>query len=105
MKKTTPTLTRTDKARIKKLGTNWQIDEKGKKLTATFDFNTYLDAFMFITRVIVHSEVAGHHPELHLTHDNVKVILSTSDVKAVTALDIDLAERINNILSTNSRRR
>ncbi len=108
MKKSTPkppSLSRNDKSRIKKLGALWQLDEKGKKLTATFNFPNYLDAFMFVTRVSVHAEVLQHHPELHLTHGMVKVILTTSDVKAVTSLDIDLAERINHILSTASRRR
>ena len=107
MKKTTPkvSLSRSDRSRIKKLGPAWQLDEKGKRLTATFDFPNYLDAFMFVTRVSVHAEVLQHHPELHLTHGQVKVILTTTEVKAVTSLDIDLAERIMNILSTATRRR
>jgi 4a-hydroxytetrahydrobiopterin dehydratase len=97
----TPTLTKVEQKRIKQLGAAWKLDEAGKKLTATFDFDRYLDGFMFATRVSVHAEVLNHHPELCITPHQVKVILTTHSAKGVTALDIELAERINTLLSTH----
>lgn len=93
-------LGRAEQKRIKALGTIWKLDEAGKKLTATFDFQRYLDGFMFATRVSVYAEVMNHHPELCITPRQVKVILTTHSAKGVTVLDIELAERINTLLST-----
>jgi 4a-hydroxytetrahydrobiopterin dehydratase len=95
-----PTLTKSELKRIGRLGTVWKLDDGQKKLTASFDFDRYLDGFMFATRVSVHAEVLNHHPELCITPTEVKVILTTHSAKGVTDLDIELAERINTLLST-----
>lgn len=95
-----PSLTKGEQKRIKDLGTVWKLDESGRRLTATFDFPRYLDGFMFATRVSVYAEVLNHHPELCITPSQVKVILTTHSAKSVTVLDIELAERINTLLST-----
>lgn len=96
----TPTLSKPEQKRIKQLGTAWKLDDNHKKLIATFDFDRYLDGFMFATRVSVHAEVLNHHPELCITPTQVKVILTTHSARTVTELDIELAERINTLLST-----
>ncbi len=95
-----PTLTKGELKRIKALGTHWELDDKQRKLIGTFAFGRYLDGFMFATRISVHAEVLNHHPELCITPGEVRVTLTTHDTKAVTEKDIELAERINQIIST-----
>ncbi|MFM2423797.1 MAG: hypothetical protein RLZZ70_184 [Candidatus Parcubacteria bacterium] len=95
-------LTKVQLRRIATLGTVWQLDDKHKKLVATFDFDRYLDGFMFATKVFVHAEVMNHHPEVCITESSVKVTLTTHDTKGVSDLDIALAERINQLLSPRS---
>ncbi len=101
-KEAKPTLSRVLQKRIKGLGDAWQLDEKQKKLTPTYSFPRYLDGFMFATRISVHAEVLDHHPELCISYNKVKIILMTHDAGCVTDLDIDLAERINQIISTRN---
>ncbi len=92
-------LTKVQLKRIAALGAVWQLDDKHKKLVATFNFERYLDGFMFATRIFVYAEVMNHHPELCITRTSVKAILTTHDTKGVSELDIVLAERINQLLS------
>lgn len=93
-------LSRTMLRRIKQLGEPWVLDDKERHLTGVFHFSRYLDGFMFATRIAVHAEVIGHHPELCITPRTVTVTLTTDSQKQVTELDIDLAERINRVIST-----
>jgi 4a-hydroxytetrahydrobiopterin dehydratase len=93
-------LTKGEQKRIKALGAPWQLNDSSRILTASFAFPRYLDGFMFATRVSVHAEVLNHHPELCITPHEVKVTLTTHSAKRVTELDIELAERINSLLST-----
>jgi len=104
-KSPTHTLSGGDKKRIKKLGDHWSLDAKERYLSATFTFPNYLDALMFVTRISVHAEVHRHHPEVCLSYGKVVVTLTTHDAKAVTTKDIDLAEAIERVLSTQNRTR
>ncbi len=104
-KSATPTLSRVEKKRITRLGEHWSLDAKERHLTATFTFPNYLDALMFVTRISVHAEVHRHHPEVCLSYGKVVVTLTTHEAKAVTTLDIELAEAIERVLSTQNRTR
>lgn len=75
----------------------WRSNPKGTAITRSFAFKSHVDALVFIARVSVHAQVIGHHPQITFTYANVKVMLTTDAIKALSKLDIMLAERIDSI--------
>ncbi len=75
----------------------WKVNPKGTTLTKIVIFKSHVDALVFIARVSVHAQVLDHHPEIVFTHAKVKVILTTDAIKALSKLDIALAERIDSV--------
>lgn len=58
-------------------------------------FPSYVVAFTFVARIVVHAEVMGHHPDIELSYGKVRVKLSTHDVKGLTNADFALAKKID----------
>ncbi len=76
--------------------TMWK--EADNKLSATFKFNNFIQAFAFMTEVAFHAEKQGHHPEWSNVYNTVKIDLSTHDAgNIVTEKDQDLAAAITEV--------
>lgn len=68
----------------------WKIADG--KLTASFEFNDFAQAFAFMTSVAAEAELLEHHPEWTNVYNKVDVRLSTHDAgDAITDLDVALA--------------
>ena len=67
----------------------WQI-ENGE-LTRTFSFKDFLAALAFVNRVGECAEKAGHHPDIDIRYNRVRLSLVTHDAGGLTAKDFDLA--------------
>lgn len=61
----------------------------------TFQFSDFNEAFAFMTKSAVEAERLDHHPEWFNVYNRVEVTLSTHTCSAVTALDIELAKKMN----------
>jgi len=70
---------------------------KGNKLTKTFEFNDFEDAFTFMTRIAMEVEKINHHPEWFNVYNQVKIELTTHDVNGISNFDFKLARIINDI--------
>ena len=67
------------------------------KLRREFRFANFVQAFGFMTRAAMVSEAMNHHPEWFNVYGRVLVELTTHSEGGVTALDITLAERMNEL--------
>jgi 4a-hydroxytetrahydrobiopterin dehydratase len=77
--------------------TNWSVKED--KLHAEFRFNSFTEAFAFMTKVAFAAEVAQHHPEWFNVYNRVTIDLVTHDAgNAISQNDIDLARTINSLV-------
>lgn len=76
------------KSRLSKLN-GWQV-ESGQ-LVRTFQFKTFRDSLAFVNRVGEMAEHAGHHPDIDIRYNRVKLSLVTHDAGGLTAKDFDLA--------------
>lgn len=75
----------------------WQ--EKNGKLTRTFKFRDFTEAFGFMTKVALIAEKMNHHPTWTNTWNEVSIQLSTHDAgDVVTAKDHKLADAIDKLL-------
>ena len=73
----------------------WTTD--GKVITRTFKFKDFVTAIDFVNQLVEPAESAGHHPDLEISYNKVKVTLTTHDAGGLTALDFSLANKISEI--------
>jgi 4a-hydroxytetrahydrobiopterin dehydratase len=72
--------------------------EENNKLTKTFKFKDFTEAFAFMTRVAFIAEAHNHHPDWSNSYNTVTIELTTHDKgNVVTQKDKDLAEAIDNL--------
>lgn len=74
---------------------NWEIREG--KLHREFRFSSFARAFGFMSSAALVAEAMNHHPEWSNVYDRVVVDLTTHDAKGLTALDLELATRMNEL--------
>ena len=69
--------------------------EENNKLKATFEFENFVSAFSFMTKVALIAEKMDHHPAWTNTYNKVTIELSTHDKgDVVTDKDRKLAQKI-----------
>jgi 4a-hydroxytetrahydrobiopterin dehydratase len=74
--------------------------EVDNRLTKTFKFRDFNEAFGFMARVALIAEKMDHHPTWTNTWNTVSFELSTHDAgDKVTALDRKLAEAIDTLIA------
>lgn len=74
----------------------WEIEKK--YITRAFEFEEFMDGIDFVNNVGEIAEEAQHHPDITIKHTKVNLKLTTHDVGGVTELDIQLAQRIDNLV-------
>jgi 4a-hydroxytetrahydrobiopterin dehydratase len=74
----------------------WRI-EKGE-LTRTFTFQEFVAALAFVNRVGEQAEAAGHHPDIDIRYNRVRLGLVSHDAGGLTAKDFELASAVNKLL-------
>ena len=73
----------------------WQI--QAGELVRTFQFKDFVAAMAFVKRVAGLAEQAGHHPDIDIRYNKVRLGLVTHDAGGITAKDFDLATRASAI--------
>jgi 4a-hydroxytetrahydrobiopterin dehydratase len=73
--------------------------EENNKLSRTFKFEDFSEAFAFMTRVALLAEAQNHHPDWSNAWNRVHIALSTHDAgNTVTNKDRNLAKAIDKLL-------
>ncbi|MGB7548988.1 MAG: 4a-hydroxytetrahydrobiopterin dehydratase [Terracidiphilus sp.] len=67
----------------------WRV-ESGE-LARTFTFKDFLAALGFVNQVATLAEAAGHHPDIDIRYNRVRLALMTHDAGGLTAKDFSLA--------------
>jgi 4a-hydroxytetrahydrobiopterin dehydratase len=73
----------------------WTIADDGLSIRRTFTFRNFSEAFAFMTRSALAAEKLDHHPDWSNVYKTVEVTLNTHDAGGLTALDFELAKRMN----------
>ena len=66
-------------------------------ITKTFRFKNFREAFAFMTEAALVAEKMDHHPEWFNVYGRVEVTLTTHAAQGLTALDITLAQKMDDI--------
>jgi 4a-hydroxytetrahydrobiopterin dehydratase len=76
---------------------NWI--KKDNKISRSFEFKDFIEAFGFLTKVAILAEKQNHHPEIFNLYNKVTIHLNTHDAgDIVTEKDHELAAAINDIV-------
>jgi len=70
----------------------WQYDEVF--IHKSFVFGDFSEAFAFLARVALISEVLNHHPDWSGVYNKVTLKLRTHDADGITDKDINFARRV-----------
>jgi 4a-hydroxytetrahydrobiopterin dehydratase len=70
---------------------DWQV-ESGE-LVRTFLFKDFRGSLKFVNGVGELAEEAGHHPDIDIRYNKVRLALVTHDAGGITAKDFDLAAK------------
>lgn len=73
----------------------WQAVEGQDAIRKIWKFKSFSQAWAFMSRVALAAEKANHHPEWSNRYNIVDLSLTTHSAKGLTALDLDLAEKID----------
>ena len=76
---------------------NWSL--VNGKLHRELRFADFNEAFGFMSRVALIAESMGHHPEWSNVWNKVVIDLTTHDAGGLSTLDLDLAQRIDALMS------
>lgn len=78
--------------------TGWTLLDDRDAISKTFKFNSFVDAFGWMTRAAIWAEKWNHHPEWSNIYNKVTVVLTTHDVGGVSAQDAKLARKFDSLV-------
>ncbi|MEX1004099.1 MAG: 4a-hydroxytetrahydrobiopterin dehydratase [Acidimicrobiia bacterium] len=71
----------------------WSLD--GDAIRRTYEFENFIEAMSFVTKVAILSEKANHHPDIDIRWNQVTLVLTSHDAGGLTEKDVDLASKID----------
>ena len=74
-----------------------KINKKNNQLKKIFQFNNFIEAFGFMSKVALIAEKMNHHPDWSNTFNVVRISLVSHDSDCVTDMDILLARKIQQL--------
>ncbi len=74
---------------------DWKIDSG--ELTRTYTFKNFLSAMDFVNSVAQIAEKGGHHPDIDIRYNKVRLALVTHDAGGLTAKDFEMAAELSKI--------
>lgn len=73
----------------------WRLEDK--QIVRVFEFRDFLASMRFVNAVAERAESAGHHPDIDIRYNKVKLALSSHDAGGLTERDMKMAESIKSL--------
>jgi 4a-hydroxytetrahydrobiopterin dehydratase len=91
-----PILTADDvRHRLKSLQ-NWKFEQG--EIVREVKFTDFVAAMNFVNEVAAKAEAAGHHPDIDIRYNKVRLALVSHDAGGLTHRDFDLASSLEGLL-------
>jgi 4a-hydroxytetrahydrobiopterin dehydratase len=75
----------------------WNLE--GGELVKQYTFKDFVAAMRFVNQLGDLAEQAGHHPDIDIRYNRVRLALVTHDASGITANDTAMARKINDLAS------
>lgn len=82
----------------------WQQHERPPNLFRRFTFGSYSETRAFLDRLAALSEETGYFPDIGFGTSHANVTVHARDTKALGAVDIDFARRVNDLAPPGAAR-
>jgi 4a-hydroxytetrahydrobiopterin dehydratase len=76
-----------------KVLSGWTVENSKLQITRTF--KDFIQAIEFVNKLVEPAESAGHHPDIEISYNKVKITLTTHDAGGLTQTDFDVAQVIS----------
>ena len=77
--------------------TGWELSKNMKSLSKDMVFKDFDKAMDFVNMVADLAEFEGHHPDIDIRYNKVRLVLSTHAIKGLSENDFILAAKIDTI--------
>jgi len=74
---------------------DWKLEEG--QLVRHYSFKDIIAAMAFVNRVADLAEAAGHHPDIDIRYNRVKLALVSHEAGGITAYDAQMARNLSQI--------
>lgn len=81
---------------------NWQ--NKNGSLTIEFSFKNQTALAEYVLKVAKYSDKVGHHADMKIHYNKLKLSVYTHDENCITAKDYDLIRELDNLKATSNDR-
>lgn len=78
---------------LKQLNSDWQVVD-GKKITREFKFKDFAESMIFVNKIARLAEKEGHHPDIYIYYNKVKIELITHNIRGLSENDFILAAKM-----------
>jgi 4a-hydroxytetrahydrobiopterin dehydratase len=78
---------------------DWKL-EKGE-IVRNLSFADFVGAMRFVNAVAEKAEAAGHHPDIDIRYNKVRLALVSHDAGGLTEADFKLADAIDKLATKN----
>jgi 4a-hydroxytetrahydrobiopterin dehydratase len=76
-------------------------ERSGEAIAKSFGCSDFVGSVKFVQSLVEPAEAMGHHPDLEISWDTVKVKISTHSEGGLTAADFELAEKVDALSPTS----
>lgn len=76
--------------------TGWSVNND--MLYRCFEFNNFVEAFGFMTKVAIVAQAMDHHPEWFNVYKKVEIHLTTHEASGISERDFSLADKIDKLV-------
>jgi 4a-hydroxytetrahydrobiopterin dehydratase len=89
----TPPLSRQDAEILLRELPDWTL--KDGSIEKMFQFDDFQEAMRFVNHVAAAAEEEGHHPDIHIFYNKVRLVLSTHKISGLSRNDFILASKVD----------
>jgi 4a-hydroxytetrahydrobiopterin dehydratase len=73
----------------------WKLE--GKEIVRHYEFPDFVAAMIFVNQVAEKAEAAGHHPDIDIRYNKVRLALVSHDQGGLTQRDMKMARTLNSL--------
>jgi 4a-hydroxytetrahydrobiopterin dehydratase len=73
----------------------WKLE--GKEIVRRYEFTDFAGAMVFVNQVAEKAEAAGHHPDIDIRYNKVRLALVSHDQGGITQRDMKMAQALNSL--------
>ena len=77
---------------------DWNVTAEG--IEKEWRFQSFIEAFGFMTQVALLAERANHHPDWSNVYNRVTIRLTTHDLGGLSSRDVEMAQAIDSLSPT-----